>query len=103
MTSMEEKGISSDRVINASKVNVDDLECGICHDLLWKPIACQSCETPFCSSCINRWIIDNPNKCANRCETYVERKCPSFIAKLLARLQISCYYQSKGCQQVIRQ
>ncbi len=100
MTSTEQKGISSDRIRSPPSVSVDLLECSICHELLWKPVACQSCETPFCSVCINRWLANNPNKCPNRCATYAERKSPPFIAKLLAQLQITCFYQSKGCRQV---
>ncbi|CAF2243979.1 unnamed protein product [Rotaria magnacalcarata] len=98
---MEQKCIPSDRVCDAFDISVGHLECSIYHDLLWKPIACQSCETPFCSACIYRWLIANPNNCLNQCETFVERKCPPFIAKLLAQLHISCYYQSKGCRQII--
>ncbi|CAF3336864.1 unnamed protein product [Rotaria socialis] len=98
---MEQKGISADRVCDASGISVGHLECSICHDLLRKPIACQSCETPFCSVCIYRWLIANPNNCPNQCETFVERKCPPFIAKLLSQLHIACYYQSKGCPQII--
>jgi hypothetical protein len=101
MTSTEKRGISSSRVSDTSGVDVAHLECIICHDVLWKPVACQSCETPFCSACINQWLAYNPNKCPNRCETYTERKCPPFVAKLLAQLQITCFYQSNGCQQVI--
>jgi hypothetical protein len=101
MTSKEQGGISFDRVRDAPGVNVGHLECSICHDVFWEPVACQSCETPFCSACINRWLTSNPNKCPNRCEVYTERKCPSFIVKLLAQLQISCFYQSTGCQQVV--
>jgi hypothetical protein len=101
MTSTQKMGLSSSRVKDASSINVDRLECSICHDVLWKPVACQSCETPFCSACINRWLSNNPNKCPNRCESYNERKCPPFIAKLLAELQIDCFYKSTGCQEVV--
>jgi hypothetical protein len=100
MTSTEQKGISFERIRGSSSINVDHLECSICHDLLWKPIACQTCETSFCSPCIHRWLENNPTACPNQCETYTERKCPPFIVKLLAELQITCFYQSKGCQQV---
>jgi hypothetical protein len=100
MTSTEQKGISSDRLRDSRSVDVNLLECSICHEVLWTPVACQSCETPFCSACINRWLENNPNKCPNRCATYTERKCPPFIVKLLAQLKITCFYQSKGCQQV---
>ncbi len=97
---MQQKGLSSNRVRSTPGAYIDHLECCVCHDLLWKPVACQMCETPFCSACINQWLTDNPNKCPNRCETYIERKCPPFIAKLLAQLQIACFYESNGCEQV---
>ena len=64
-------------------------------------MACQICETPFCASCIHQWLANSPDRCPNRCEVYRERKCPPFIAKLLAQLQITCFYQSNGCEQVI--
>ena len=101
MTSTQQKGLTSERVRGSPPVNVDYLDCSICRDLLWKPIACQWCETPFCSSCINRWFVNNPKKCPIGCEAYTERKCPPFIVKLLAQLQIACFYQSNGCEQVI--
>jgi hypothetical protein len=103
MTSIQQNGLSSTRIKGPPSVNVDLLECSICHDVLRKPVACQSCETPFCSACINQWLVNNPNKCPNRCETYTERKTPPFIAKLLAQLQISCCYQQAGCEQVFKQ
>ena len=100
MTSIQQSGVSSNRIKNPSQSNVDHLECSICHDVLWKPVACQTCETPYCAVCINRWLSNNPNKCPNQCESYQERKCPPFIAKILADLQIECFYKSAGCQQV---
>ncbi|CAF1062554.1 unnamed protein product [Rotaria sp. Silwood1] len=99
MTS-QQKHLSSERILSIPKVDIDDLECSICRGLLWKPVACQSCETSFCSTCINQWLIDHPKHCPNRCETYIERKCPPFIAKLLAQLNMKCFYQSHGCDQV---
>jgi hypothetical protein len=102
MTSIQQKGLSSNRVRGSSAGYIDFLECSICHDLLWKPVACQACETTFCSACINRWLTINPKKCPNQCETYIERKCPPIIAKLLAQLQIACIYESNGCQEVDR-
>ncbi len=101
MTSTQQSGVSSNRIRDVSGIKVNHLECSICHDVLWKPVACQSCETPFCSACMHRWLSNNPNKCPNRCESYKDRKCPPFIAKLLAELEISCFYKSNGCQQVV--
>jgi hypothetical protein len=94
-------GISSERVRSQSAVNIDHLECSICLGLLWKPIACQTCQNLFCSACINQWLVKNPSKCPNRCETYTERKCPPLVAKLLAQLQITCIYQLTGCNEIL--
>jgi hypothetical protein len=100
MATIQQKSLSSDRVQGPPSANVDLLECSICHDILWKPVACQTCETSFCSACINRWLANNPNKCPNQCETYVERKCPPITTKLLSQLQISCNFKLDGCQEV---
>jgi hypothetical protein len=101
MTSTQQD-LSSDRVCGQSGTNIDHLECCICHKLLWKPVACETCETSFCSACISQWLIKCPNKCPNLCEPYVERKCPPLTVKLLSQLQITCSYQPNGCRQVIR-
>lgn len=42
MATTEQKGLSSSRVCGLSSANIDLLGCSICHDLLWKPVACQS-------------------------------------------------------------
>ncbi|CAF0985793.1 unnamed protein product [Rotaria sp. Silwood1] len=101
MTSSQQHGLSSDRIRGSPKVDVTHLECLICHQLLWKPVACKSCEIPFCSSCIYQWLANNPKQCPNRCQTYIERKCPPIVTKLLAEIQVACFYESNGCNQVI--
>ncbi|CAF4080939.1 unnamed protein product, partial [Rotaria sordida] len=101
MTSIQQYGLSSDRICDPHGLNIDHLECPICHEIFWKPVACQSCETSFCSVCIHQWLVDHPAQCPNRCKTYIQRKCPPILAKLLAELQIACFYESNGCNQVL--
>lgn len=100
MESIREQDLSSDRVCTHPDTTLDYLECCICHKLLWKPVACQTCETPFCALCIHQWLMTSPNKCPNNCEPFVERRCPPLTAKLLSQLQITCSYQPNGCSQV---
>jgi hypothetical protein len=102
MTSIHPKGLFSERVRHSPFLNLDLFDCSVCHDLLWKPVACRTCETPFCTSCINQCLVNNPEKCPYGCKPYIERKCPAFIAKSLAQLQFACFYQSNGCEEVIR-
>lgn len=101
-SSQQQLDLSSDRVCGQSGTSIDHLECPICHKLLWKPVACETCETTFCTTCIKQWLIKSPNQCPNRCEPYVERKCPPLTAKLLGQLQVSCSYQPYGCREVVK-
>lgn len=103
MTSNQQTGLSSDRIRGPPGVKTDYVVCCICHDILWKPVACQSCETPFCSVCIHKWLASNPAKCPKRCPQYIERKCPPIVATMLAELQVSCLYQSNSCNQVFKE
>ncbi|CAF1233775.1 unnamed protein product [Adineta steineri] len=101
MASLSGEGYLRDRVRDSSGVNIEHLECSICKDLLWIPVACQTCETPFCSACIKQWRTNRPIKCPSLCDTFIERKCPPFIVKMLSQLQIACAYQIYGCMEII--
>ena len=99
MATRPEKSLS-ERVTDKAGANLGDLECSICHDLLWKPIACTHCEMPFCSDCIRLWLAAKPAVCPNRCLSFAERKCPTFITRQLSRLQLTCVNLPNGCEQV---
>ncbi|CAF1112049.1 unnamed protein product, partial [Adineta steineri] len=90
----------SKRIQVTSGVNVEDLECIICGDLLWKPIACNNCDGLYCSDCIKNWLVKSPGNCPH-CENYAERRCSPFITKQLAKLQFACINQPNGCPEII--
>ncbi|CAF1355120.1 unnamed protein product [Adineta steineri] len=90
----------SKRIQVTCGVNVEDLECIICTDLLWKPIACNNCDSLYCSECIKSWLVKSPENCPH-CQNYVERRCSPFIIKQLAKLQFACINQSNGCPEII--
>lgn len=101
MTSTNEKGLASERVQHPTDIDLNDLHCStICENVLWKPVSCQQCETHFCTSCINKWLLKNPHQCPLRCDSFIQRPCSRFIAKQLAKLQITCIYESNGCNKV---
>ncbi|CAF5159795.1 unnamed protein product, partial [Rotaria sp. Silwood1] len=79
MTSTNEVGLASDRIRNQSGAILEDLHCSICHNVLWKSVACRTCETPFCSACIKKWLCEGRNQCPNGCEPFIERTCPPAI------------------------
>jgi len=90
----------TNRVQGLSRIDLDDICCPICHNLLWKLVACQSCETHFCLAYINQWLETNPRKCPMRCDRYIERPRSRSIIKQLAKLKIDCIHQPNGCEEV---
>lgn len=101
MASTNEVGLASERVKSSNNTDSSDIYCStICENILWKPVACQQCETHFCGSCIAQWLTRNPNQCPLRCDNFVQRPCSKFVTRQLAQLQIVCIYQSNGCNEV---
>jgi hypothetical protein len=100
MTSTNEKGLSADRIQNSATVKMNYVQCPICHNILWNPIACQMCEKSYCSTCLRKWFNAQPGKCPNRCQKFVERKCLGIMVQLLAEIQLACIYKPTGCCEV---
>ncbi|CAF1344006.1 unnamed protein product [Adineta steineri] len=88
------------RIQGTSGADVEDLECIICTDLLWKPIACNNCDSLYCSQCIKNWLVKSPENCPH-CQNYAERRCSPFVIKQLAKLQFACINQPNGCPEII--
>ncbi|CAF2117843.1 unnamed protein product [Rotaria magnacalcarata] len=90
----QSNSIAADRV--QGSFDEDLVTCSICHMILWKPVACKTCENSFFSDCINQWQQKQPNKCPFACR-YEKRKCIAAILKVLSKLQINCCYMQNGC------
>ncbi|CAF2430701.1 unnamed protein product [Rotaria sp. Silwood2] len=101
MASTNEVGLAPDRVRNQSGDISEDLHCSICHNILWKSVACQTCETHYCSVCIKKWLHEGRNQCPVGCEPFVERACSRFIVTPLAKLQVTCTYEPNGCREIL--
>ena len=93
--------LSKERVIDL--LLSDLIICRLCENVLWLPVACQTCETAFCTSCIKTWKIETPEptRCPTDCSEYIQRNCPSTINYILRKLQIFCRYESNGCTEIL--
>lgn len=89
--------LSTDRIDGS--FDADYISCPICSNVLWKPIACQTCENTFCKKCIRLWLKDNPNKCPFQCR-FQERKPPPILLKILSKIQLACRNKTNGCPSV---
>ena len=81
-----------------------ELLCTICQNILWKPVACFTCQNTFCANCIQTWIskqISCPTvTCPFHCR-FQEKRAPPILNSFLSRLQISCAYAPNGCREII--
>ncbi|KAM3138223.1 hypothetical protein pb186bvf_009686 [Paramecium bursaria] len=64
---LKEGGIPKN-LLHHSIVDVEHLQCPICLNILWKPVACgqDRCFQSFCEVCINRWIAESNDQQPNR-------------------------------------
>ncbi|CAF4558705.1 unnamed protein product [Rotaria socialis] len=90
----QSNSIAADRV--QGSFDEDLVTCSICHMILWKPVACKTCENSFCSDCINQWQQKQPNKCPFTCH-YEERKS-AVPYEGLEKHEQQCDYQPKKCE-----
>ena len=81
------------------------LDCGICLNVLEKPVECSTCKRSFCKLC----VLDYLNLCKNKAKVFCPN-CRNFpfeyvdshpmLMQALNKLQISCEYQDSGCKEI---
>jgi hypothetical protein len=92
--------LTQDRVNNLTLSEL--VVCSLCQGILWLPVACRTCEIPYCSSCIKSWKLSEPTRCpSNNCSQYNQRDCPRSNITILSLLQVVCRYRSHGCTQTL--
>jgi len=81
-----------------------ELLCCICHNVLWKPVACTTCENAFCAGCIRTWVNKQTSSkqvaCPFNC-IFQEKRAPPILNSILSKLQIYCAYAPNGCDEVV--
>ncbi|CAF0837846.1 unnamed protein product [Didymodactylos carnosus] len=98
-------------IINSHSIPIDRVKCGstknilcfICHNILYDPISCKTCENSFCTECIEQWL-DNQRpqrRCPHQCNPFKKKNCPPDIINQLSILIIDCCYKPNGCNENI--
>jgi hypothetical protein len=94
-------GIAVERVINSNESSTDLIMCSICHDILWKPSTCETCDNSFCTACIALWFETHPDICPNNCAYRQRQRLPLLLVQLLSKLKLTCKNQHTGCKEVL--
>ncbi len=49
-------GYDTNRFIGLSDQLIEELKCGICLEILRKPVVTHCCRQTFCEDCIKSWL-----------------------------------------------
>lgn len=93
-------GLSTDHIVNVLPSSIEHLLCSICHEILWRPVTCETCEHSFCEACLSQWF-QRQQRCPNTCEYRQRARSPHLLVQLLSQLKVTCKNMSNGCTQVI--
>ena len=96
-------GIDRQRVVGRSDEDLDELICGICHQIFVKPVVLQCCGQIYCSECILQWFrqSDSCPNCRKILTTDHLVRPPRLVFNLLAKFLVKCEFHSTGCQVVL--
>ena len=89
------------RVVNVSEQELDELFCGICHQIFVNPVVLRCCRQTYCKSCIKKRLKEH-NTCPNNRHVHMYQElCPPSRALLnnLDNLKVHCLYRRFGCKE----
>ncbi len=68
------------------------VKCSICHNILYLPKTCSSCENHFCKNCISDWVKVNKSDtaCPFKCSKNEFKTSLRIVTSLLDKLQFKC-------------
>ena len=93
--------IKSELVLPQFKSMCEEIICSICLDVVWDPISCGKCTSPFGKSCINKWFQLKQNKCPKNCTSFEKSEFSLILKRMINKIEFNCLYKSVGCKEVI--
>ena len=79
------------RLVLAKNEKIDDnLICGICQEIVFKPEECVTCQNVFCGECVQKWR-EKKNICPMTCPAPFKTVGPhKLLRKALGDLKYKC-------------
>jgi len=78
----------------------EELICSICLDIVWKPICCSKCSSPFGETCLNNWFEYN-KLCPKQC-IFEKSEVTPLLKRLINKIEFYCLFKHNGCNQIIK-
>ena len=92
--------IKVDKIIDECKDYGSELICFICKTLIFDAIICDECQNIFCTQCIAKWSLVNPETCPLRCKLKA-RELSNVIKNFLSKIKLRCKYDVNGCEEIL--
>jgi len=91
--------IKKDLVLPQFVTLCEELNCGLCKNLVWNAVSCAKCNTPFGSKCLENWF-KNQSKCPKGCQ-FEKADIPSLSKRMMSKIELNCINKNNGCNQVV--
>ena len=80
------------KVVNEEAWEDLELKCAYCLGIVYKPMECRACNTPYCKICIDAHQSQNQGewKCPKNCQENKYQKLNRFIRNRLNKVDVTC-------------
>ena len=95
-------GHDKSKIVGHNPNDLDEFVCGICQDVLDKPVVTQCCRQSYCRQCIEEWLKGHQT-CPNDSQPLTTNglsEVPRLVINFIDKMKIRCDYSDKGCPEV---
>ena len=95
-------GHDKSKIVGWNASDLDEFVCGICHDVLNKPVVTQCCRQSYCRDCIDEWLKGHYTCPNDRKPLTTNRlyEVPRLVINIINKMKIKCHFSDKGCPEV---
>jgi len=97
---IEEKCIKSELILSQFEGLSEELICPICLDIVWHPICCLNCSSPYGDKCLNNWFKYN-SLCPKQCK-FEKSEVNLLLKRIINKIEFNCLYKENGCNTIIK-
>ena len=95
-------GHDKSKIVGWNQIHLDEFVCGICNDVLNKPVVTQCCRQSYCRYCIDEWLRGHYTCPNDRMPLTINgvSEAPRLVINVIDKMQIKCNNSDKGCSKL---